>query len=91
VAYLDTTKVLIDEGSLTIESNSFMCGDANGDLTVNIADMTYMVNYLFAGGAEPTPIDAGDVNCDGTVNISDMTYMVNYLFGGGPIPCASCP
>lgn len=62
-------------------------GDANCNGTVNIADMTYMVSYLFNGGVPPCLMTHGDVNCDDNINITDMTYMVNYLFGGGPAPC----
>lgn len=91
VAYLDTTVVLIDKGSLTIESSSFTCGDVNGDQAVNISDMTYLVSFLFSGGPDPVPYESADVNCDGAVNISDMTYMVSFLFSGGPAPCANCP
>jgi hypothetical protein len=29
------------------------CGDANGDATVNIADVVYLLNYLFLGQAPP--------------------------------------
>jgi hypothetical protein len=68
-----------------------ICGDVNGDLVVNISDMTYMVSYLFGGGPNPVAQQAADVNCDGVVNVSDMTYLINYLFDDGPAPCADCP
>ncbi|MBD3333586.1 hypothetical protein GF356_12120 [candidate division GN15 bacterium] len=58
-----------------------------GDV-INISDMTFLVAYLFSGGAAPPCLDEADVNGDGTINISDMTYLVNYLFGGGPPPVA---
>ena len=28
-------------------------GDANGDTVVNVADVFYMINFLFAGGPAP--------------------------------------
>jgi len=64
------------------------CGDVNKDGVVNIADVVYMVNYLFTNGPAPDPIQAGDVNLDGVVNIADVIYLVNYLFTNGPAPCS---
>ncbi len=65
-------------------------GDINGDdIGPNIADLTYLVAYLFGGGPPPPVPDAADVNNSGGVNIADLTYLVAYLFGGGPAP--DCP
>jgi hypothetical protein len=66
----------------------FTCGDATGDGIVNIADVVYLVNYLFAGGDPPFPMAVGDATCDGVVNIADVVYLVNYLFAGGDPPCS---
>ncbi|MEZ5357822.1 MAG: dockerin type I domain-containing protein [Candidatus Zixiibacteriota bacterium] len=67
----------------------YMCGDANGDLSLNVGDAVYLVNYIFKGGPPPDPIESGDANCDGSTNIGDAVYLVNYIFKGGPAPC--CP
>jgi len=61
-------------------------GDLNGDGSIDIADVVFSVNYLFASGPAPDPLEAGDVNCDGTVDVADVTYLINYLFIGGPPP-----
>ena len=68
---------------------SFVCGDANGDKTVNIGDAVYVINFIFKGGPVPSPLEAGDANCDGARNVGDAVYVVNYIFKGGPAPC--CP
>ena len=65
----------------------YIRGDANHDLVVDVGDVIYIVNYLYANGPEPLPLESADVNCDGIVNISDVVYLVNYLFKGGPPPC----
>ena len=66
----------------------FLCGDISGDDDgPNIIDLTYMVDYIFRGGAAPAPFISGDVNCDSNSNILDLTYMVDYIFRGGPFPC----
>jgi len=64
-------------------------GDANYSGGIDIADVTYMVAYLFGGGPLPIPVpEAGDFDCDNQVNISDLTSLVTYLFrGGSPPPC----
>jgi len=69
-------------------------GNVNSDLddNVNIADLTYLVGYLFGVGDPPECFEEANVNGDEmeTVNIADLTYLVAFLFGGGPIP-AVCP
>ncbi|MBU8935021.1 MAG: thrombospondin type 3 repeat-containing protein [candidate division Zixibacteria bacterium] len=57
---------------------------------INIADLTYLVAYLFVGGPPPPSLLETDVNADGEINIADLTYLVNYLFTGGPPP-EPCP
>jgi len=60
------------------------CGDINADgIGPNIADLTYLVAYLFGGGPPLPWEDAGDVNASGGINVADLTYMVAFLFGGG--------
>lgn len=64
----------------------YMCGDSNGDGVINSADIVHLVNYLFAGGPAPVPIESGDANADGVVDGADVVYLINYLFAGGPPP-----
>ena len=64
-----------------------ICGDANGDLTMNISDAVFIINYAFAGGPAPDPLFTGDTNCDSSVDISDSVYIINYAFAGGNPPC----
>jgi len=69
-----------------------MRGNVDGDPSdqVNIADLTYLVDYLFRGGQPPPCPEEGDVNGDGNTNVADLTYLVDYLFRGGPQP-PPCP
>lgn len=63
-------------------------GDADGSHDINIADATYLVQYIFAGGPAPVPtIVAGDANCDGSIDVSDVVFLIAYIFTGGPAPC----
>jgi len=68
----------------------YVCGDANGDGTVNISDAVYLIAYIFAGGTPPLSLRGGDASCDGTVNVSDAVYLIAYIFASGPEPCAKC-
>jgi Thrombospondin type 3 repeat/Beta-propeller repeat len=69
-------------------------GNVNGDAgnSVNVADITYLVRYLFDNGPAPLCIDEANVNGSTTtiVNIIDVNHLVKYLFLAGPAP-AACP
>lgn len=58
-------------------------GDANGDGTVNLADLLVVLG-MFNG--QFVPCDSADANGDGVVNIADAIYIANYLHNGGPAP-----
>ncbi|MCK4427754.1 MAG: hypothetical protein KAW16_04655 [candidate division Zixibacteria bacterium] len=64
----------------------FLRGDANGDGVIDIADATYLINYLFINGPAPDPLAAGDATGGGEVDIADVVYLINYLFIDGPPP-----
>ena len=64
----------------------FLRGDVNEDGVVDIADVMFLINYLFIGGSPPQPMEAGDCNCDGVVDVADVMYLINYLFMGGAPP-----
>lgn len=54
-------------------------GDVNGDGSVNVSDVTYLVNMIL--GVIPKDETACDVNGDGIVNVSDVTALVNIILG----------
>jgi hypothetical protein len=62
-----------------------LCGDANNDGRVTIADATYIVAFIYREG--PAPVNNSDVNVDGRMTIADATYIVAYIYRGGPEPC----
>lgn len=67
----------------------YVCGDSNGDGSVNLLDITFLINYLYKDGEPPDPVEAGDANGDGSINLLDITYLIDYLYRGGPEPI--CP
>lgn len=65
------------------------CGDPNGDGNINIADVAFMIAYIFRNGPSPDPWQLGDANLDGTLNLGDALYLLYAAFRGGPQP--ECP
>ena len=77
-------------GSMEIYAQRYchqVAGDANGDGAIDISDVFYLVNNLFAGG--PAPVRNCDADGSGTTDIADVFFLINYLFAGGPAP--QCP
>ena len=64
----------------------YVTGDASGDGVINVADIVFLVNFLYRSGDPPDPMEAGDASCDGIVNIADVVFLVNYLYRGGDPP-----
>ena len=59
-------------------------GDVDGDMNVNIADVTALIDYLLSGQTAPA---AADCDQDGNVNISDVTCLIDFLLSGNwPAP-----
>ena len=53
-------------------------GDVNGDGSVNIADVTTLIDYLL-GSTSGVNVSAADCNQDSSVNIADVTALIDYL------------
>jgi outer membrane protein assembly factor BamB len=65
---------------------TYVCGDVNSSGTINILDITFLINYVYKGGQAPDPLESGDVNGNGVVNLLDITYLINFVYKGGPAP-----
>ncbi len=57
-------------------------GDANGDLTINVLDITTIVSYLLNQNPQPFIFDAADVKKDGEINVLDIVTVINIVMGG---------
>jgi PKD repeat protein len=68
-----------------------LTGNVDGDPgdIVDISDVTFLVDYLFASGSISSCREENDVDKSGSVDISDLTALVDYLFVGGTLP--NCP
>ena len=56
-------------------------GDANGDDTVNAADIVEVVNYIMGHPSSKYKEDTADANGDGVVNAADIVAIVYIIMG----------
>ena len=65
-------------------------GDINHDGAelIDIADLVFVVDYMFTGGPPPPCPEEADVNGDGAelVDIADLVDLVDYMFSDGAVP-----
>lgn len=60
---------------------------------VDVADLSYLIDFLFRGGNQPPCVEEGNVDGNsgpgGPIDVADLSYLVSYLFKGGaaPPPC----
>ncbi len=62
---------------------------------VDVADLTYLVGFLFLGGEAPPCLEEGNADgasgVGGPVDVADLTYLTDFLFLGGPAPPPCSP
>jgi 4-amino-4-deoxy-L-arabinose transferase-like glycosyltransferase len=61
--------------------------DITGDGITDLADLIYLINYLYRAGPRPRPLENANVNCDETLNAGDVVYLIRYIYRAGPSPC----
>jgi hypothetical protein len=72
---------------VTLTFRSYICGDADGDgMDPCVADVSYVVDWLFRSGDAPPVMEAANVDAEGGVNVADLSYMIDYLFKSGSPP-----
>lgn len=77
----------VANGTITINAEKFLRGDANGDGVVDIKDATLIGQSTVGLGiiAEENKLKA-DANADGVIDIKDATLIGQYTVGLGVIP-----
>ena len=66
-------------------------GDANGDLAVNVLDITTIVSYMLNQNPSPFLFDAADVNYDNDINVLDIIGLVQLINGGKSLSIKPLP
>ncbi len=69
-------------GYFTDKIGGYTRGDVNGDGSVNISDVTALIDYLLSGNASGINLSGADCNQDNGINISDVTSLIDYLLSG---------
>ena len=64
---------------------SLQIGDVNGDGSINIADVTEIIDIILGGNANYDELRRADVNYDNSVNIADITMLIDHILGF-PLP-----
>jgi len=83
--------VAADQFLTVVENCCQLRGDVDNDgFGPNIADLVYLVSFMFSGGEEPACMAAANVDNSPTdlPDIADLVYYVSYMFEGGPPPVA---
>lgn len=60
--------------------------DYSNDGVIDIADLSYLISYIFLFQAPPVTRQSGDVNGNGGITMADIIYLIDYLFLFGPLP-----
>lgn len=58
-------------------SSQWLPGDVNRDGSVNVSDITELINMIMGFTAED--LERGDVNGDGRINVSDITALIDII------------
>ncbi len=80
-------------GDPTLKLSRFLedhTGDVTGDGVIDLADVIFLINYLFKGGTTPDPLRLGDPTADCVVDVADVIFLINYLYKGGSAPGIGC-
>lgn len=66
----------------------FVCGDVNDDggFGPDIADLVYLVDFMFTGGPPPPNMVAANIDGEPGITISDLVFLVDFMFNNGPPP-----
>ena len=64
---------------LTIQDS--IPGDANGDGTVSVTDVTMTISYILGQAPDGFNVEAADVNGDGSISVTDVTTIISIILG----------
>ena len=67
-----------EEKKITVTS-AFKLGDGNGDDTVNILDLTTIMDHILGNNPAVFVQEVADVNNDGEINVTDISAVVNII------------
>ncbi len=89
--FIYTDALIIDEAPASCciaDRGNVDGGPDNGTLagSIDIADLVYLVAFMFQGGAPPPCIEEANIDGLGVIDISDLVALVGFMFQNGPPP-----
>lgn len=66
---------------VVFEEEQALPGDANEDYSVDVLDVTTIINYIIGKNPSPFNFVNADVNGDNSVNVMDVTALINMIIG----------
>lgn len=87
----DGNKLLLDNCAFDIivsKQGDVMMGDANGDSSVDVADVVAILNYILDKSSASFVREAADLNDDGAIDVADLMKLVSMIMKQNP---ASAP
>ena len=58
-------------------------GDVNGDKSISVTDVTFLVSYILGTNDDNFVMKNADVNGDGEVSVTDVSALVSSILSGG--------
>lgn len=71
----------IDYVKTTLTITSYMLGDANGDLKVNVGDLAATASHILGNTPDSFVEKAADANEDGKINVGDLAKIAGIILG----------
>ncbi len=65
--------------TLKKDGNTLLMGDVNLDGTVNVTDVTTLINHILGLNPSPFSMENADVNKDKIANVTDVTGIINII------------
>ena len=87
---VSSAEALVAKALEYFAEESVLYGDVNGDWSVDILDITFLINFLYKSGPPPPDLNNGDPDGSCVINILDAAYLINYLYKGGAEPVEGC-
>ena len=78
----DNNRLYFTDGQSFVLPVTTLRGDVNSSGTVEIADVTSLIDALLSGDQSLINIKNSDVNLDGEITIGDVTLLIDFLLSG---------
>ena len=65
-----------------VTAPAYILGDVDMDGSVNISDITALIDYILSGDVTPFNPNAADVDQNGNITISDVTELIDMILTG---------